>query len=160
MMFANNFPLIINQTEFCLAYNQKEKSHYDNIPFNFKGIRCVRYFQTKDMQTPLAPPSVLIQFLLMMRNVLKWMRYQFFELWGTKKNWGTKMTKNNHKSKNINRKNQKFDFSFDSVDSTSFIWILTLSKKKWFFLFKYWNSFEEKNLFGRGLYLFFFQFRI
>ena len=64
---------------------------------------------------------------------------------GYKKNWGTKMTKNNHNSKNINRKNHKFDFSFDSVDYTSFMWISTLSKKKLeFLLFKYWNIFEKK----------------
>jgi len=54
-MVANNFILIINQTDFCLAYYQKEKSRYDNIPFNFKGIRCIEYFPTKDIQTP--PPQ-------------------------------------------------------------------------------------------------------
>ena len=87
MMFANNFLLIINQMKFCLAFNQKSKSRYDNILLNFKGIRCIAYFLTKDMQTSPAhpPPSVLIQFLLIMRNVLKRMKYQFFELWGTKK---------------------------------------------------------------------------
>ena len=58
MMVANNFILILNQTELCLAYNQKEKSRYDNIPFNFKGIRCIRYFPTKDMHTSLAPPPL------------------------------------------------------------------------------------------------------
>ena len=82
MMVANNFILIINQTDFCLAYNQKEKSRYDNIPFNFKGIRCIGYFPTKDIQTP---PLSLIRFLLMMQNVRKRMKYQFFELWDKKK---------------------------------------------------------------------------
>ena len=56
-MVANNF-LLINQTEFCLAYNQKEKSRYDNIPFNFKGISCIGYFPAKDMHTPLVPPPL------------------------------------------------------------------------------------------------------
>ena len=49
----------MNQTEFYLAYNQKEKSPYNNIPFNFKGIRCIGYFPTKDMQTPPAAPPQL-----------------------------------------------------------------------------------------------------
>ena len=41
MMIANNFLLIMSQTEFCLAYNQKEKNGYDNIPFKIKEIRCI-----------------------------------------------------------------------------------------------------------------------
>ena len=56
MMVAKNFLFIINQTKFCLAYNLKEKSRYDKLHFNFEGIRCIRYFPTKDMQTPFAPP--------------------------------------------------------------------------------------------------------
>ena len=60
MMVANNFLLIINQTEFCLAYNQKENYHYDHNHFNLKGI-CKRFlrvnlsfsvFNSSCLQTP------------------------------------------------------------------------------------------------------------
>ena len=37
--------------------------------------------------------------------------------------------KNDHNSKNINWKNQKFYFSFHSIDYTTFMWISTLTKK-------------------------------
>ena len=110
-------------------------------------------------QTPLAPlPSILIRFLQMMRNVLKRMKCQFFELWGTKQNWGTKMTKNNQSSKNINRKNQKFDFSFDSVESTSSMWISTLTKKKFDFFCSIIETFLKKksHIFLVEGYIYFF----
>ena len=78
---------------------------------------------------------------------------------GYKKKWGTKMTKNNHSSKNINRENQIFDFSFDSVDSTSLMWISTLSRKKLdFFCSNIEKILKKKKVkfFGEGLYIFFF----
>ena len=110
-------------------------------------------------QTPHAPlPSILIRFLQMMRNVLKRMKCQFFELWGTKQNWGTKMTKNNQSSKNINRKNQKFDFSFDSVESTSSMWISTLTKKKFDFFCSIIETFLKKKVYffwWRVMFIFF-----
>ena len=104
MKFANNFLSIISKTEFCLAYNQKEKSRYDNIPFNFKGISCIWYFPAKDMLHML--PSVLIRFLLMMHNVLKRMKYLFFEL------WGTKMTVN------FNTFEKKIDFFCSNIETS------------------------------------------
>ena len=36
-------------------------------------------------------------------------------------NWDTEMIENEHNSKNKNRKNLKFDFSFDLADCGSFI---------------------------------------
>ena len=67
-----------------------------------------------DMQTPLAPPPHL-SFDTVFTNdaqCAETNEISIFRAMGYK---------NNHDLKNINMKNYKFDFSFDSVDSTSFM---------------------------------------
>ena len=92
-----------------------------------KEIVCLsitsEYFPTKDMQTPLAAPPLLSfdPVLTDDAQCAETNETPIFRVIGYKKNWSTKMTKNNHNLKNINGKNQKFDFSINSIDSTSFM---------------------------------------
>ena len=73
-------------------------SRFDGSACSASPSRKFRLFPTKDMQIPPPPPSVLIRFLWMMRNVLKRMKNQFFDFYFSNhrenfiENWGTKMT--------------------------------------------------------------------
>ena len=86
---------------------------------------------SKTMQTPL--PTEVIRFLWKILNVLKnekWIlrfsRFLFFELWWKFiENWPYFEYLNDRHSKN---KNRKYDFSFNSAHSASFMWIWPLLK--------------------------------
>ena len=160
-MVANNFLFIISQTKFCLAYNQREKSRYDNIPLNFEGIRCIRYLPTKDMQTSFAPPP---QFW----SSFYWWCAMCWNDWninisssGLQKKLGYKNDQKILTRKNINRKNEKIKnlifLLIQSIPHLSCEFQHFPKKIIEIFLFKYWNIFEKKmsHIFGGGLYLFF-----
>ena len=98
--------------------NSAERFEYERLEVTvFSQLRICR-----------PPPSILIQFLWMMCNVLNRMEneiifYAIFifrvivKIHRKLTIFKTKKTKNDHNSKNKNRKNLKFDFSFYSADS-------------------------------------------